>query len=358
MRGQIVGAIHTQQPREISALGVRTSSVALMLFATVLAVVIAVLWLLLRVAFIQRIQRLEQHFNAQCNEPQPMAVEAGRRDEITRLTEAYNGLIARLRESAERERAALLQGEAEATANRMKSNFLANVSHELRTPLNAVIGYAELIEEELHHHGYEGADDDLQRIVNAARCLLALVNEILDLSKIEAGRLEIRPASFIVEEALQSAVDAVAEAAEAERVTLSVDVDADLGAAYSDQHRLRQSVANVLASACRFSSGATVMLRATRVHQPAGDLIRIEISDTGVGMTEEQLKRAFEPFQGSSAFGPEGFQSSGLGLAITSKLLSLLGGTLDARSTVGEGSQFVLCVPAVLDEAVINRAAA
>jgi signal transduction histidine kinase len=358
MRGNVIGAIRTLQPREISALGADTARVALMLFAAVLAVVMTVLWFLLRIAFIQRIQRLERHFNAQDGEPQPIAAEPGRRDEITRLTDAYNALVARLRESSAREHAALLHGEAEATANRMKSDFLANVSHELRTPLNAVIGYAELIGEELQHHGYDGATEDLGRITASARHLLALVNEILDLSKIEAGRLEIRPASFVAEEVLNSAVSAVAELAARERVTLSVDIADDLGVAYSDQHRLRQSVANILANACRLSPQGTVTLRASREARLSGDVLRIEITDTGAGMTEGQLKRAFEPFQGSTTFGPQGFHGAGLGLAITSKLLALLGGTLEANSTVGKGSQFTLFVPAILDESVISRAAA
>ena len=190
--GNLVAAIQTRQPRDIAAMGAWTTGLALALFAGMCAVALAALWLMLRTGVIRRLQRLERHFDAQGAVPEALQADHGLADEITHLTQSYNALVTRLKDTMAREEVAELQREAEAAANRMTSDFLANVSHELRTPLNAVIGYAELIKEELGEQGVTHADDDLARIVKAARRLLVLVNEILDLSKIEVGRLEMR----------------------------------------------------------------------------------------------------------------------------------------------------------------------
>jgi signal transduction histidine kinase len=350
LRGRIVGAVRTVRAREIAALGQHVTTVALILFAFMAALVVAALWLLLRRALIARIQRLEKHFNAQWAEPRPLPLDPGERDEISRLTAAYNALAMRLKETAARERAAQVQRETEAAANRMKSAFLANVSHELRTPLNAVIGYTELIEEDLHDCGVREVDADLERINDAARQLLRLVNEILDLSKIEVGRLEVRPESFRVDEMMQGAAGSLASVAEENGVTLDVQTDGDLGLAYSDQNRLRQGLVNVLTYACSVSTvDSVVTLRAARVKDGDGEILRFEIQDSSEGLTEEQLQRAFEPFN-SDALAAEGFAGSSLALAVTRKLVTLLGGSLDASSTPGKGTQFVLRIPALMED--------
>jgi signal transduction histidine kinase len=344
--GEIVAALLTRQPRDISAMGAQTTGLALALFAGMCALALAALWLMLRTGVMRRLQRLEQHFNAQASVPEPLHEEDASSDEIARLTHSYNALVTRLKDTMAREQAAELQREAEAAANRMKSDFLANVSHELRTPLNAVIGYAELIAEELGEQGVTHADEDLARIVKAARRLLLLVNEILDLSKIEVGRLEMRLESFKVEEMIERALSGVQAIAASQSVTLNLVTEGDLGAAYSDEFRMRQCLINVLATACKFSPNGNVVLRAAR----EGEHLRFEIRDTGHGLTPDQLEYAFEPFQRGGASAAATIGGASLGLAMTRKLLNLLGGQINVTSVTGEGSTFTLVAPAVAED--------
>jgi len=348
--GAIVAAILTRQPRDISAMGAQTAGIALSLFAGICALALAALWILLRTGVIRRLVRLEQHLNAQTAAPQPLLTPDASGDEIARLTGSYNALVMRLKDTVARQQAAELQREAEAAANRMKSNFLANVSHELRTPLNAVIGYAELIKEELGESGVTHADEDLSRIVKAARRLLVMVNEILDLSKIEVGRLEMRLESFRVEEMLERALSGVHPLAASENVTLQLTTDGDLGAAYSDEFRLRQCLINVLATGCKFAPNGKVSLRASRLTTREGEHLRFEIQDTGPGLTPDQLEYAFEPFQRGDASLAATIGGASLGLAMTRKLLTLLGGRINVTSVTGEGSTYVLIAPVVADD--------
>ncbi len=346
LRGRQSGALVTTQPREIAALGQQTVTVALVLFAIMAALVIAVLWLSLRAELIRRLQQLERHINAQGGELQPMAEESGRRDEIARLTTAYNALVTRLRETSAREEAAQLQSEAEAAANRMKSDFLANISHELRTPLNAVIGYAELVKEELNDKGFSSTDEDLQRIVTAARQLLDLVNQILDLSRIEAGRLAIKPETFIVREMLQSVA---AAAREADTACVQIEAADELGVAYSDQLRLRQCLVNVLTAGRDPDAATASVVRASRETEPDGDRLRFQILCPGAQIDNSEIANLFEPFARR-----DGADGAGLGLTMTRRLIALLGGDIEVAAAP-EGAMFVLTVPAVAEDAHLQR---
>ena len=348
--GRVVAALLARQPRDISAMGARAMGVALALFAAMCAAAIAALWLMLRSGVIRRLQRLEHHFNAQTDMPARMPITDNSSDEIARLMDSYNALVTRLAETSAREQAAELEREAEAAANRMKSNFLANVSHELRTPLNAVIGYAELIKEELDEKGVTCADEDLERIVKSARRLLVLTNELLDLSKIEVGNLEMRLESFKVSEMLQSALSAVQALAASQSVTVELIAGRDLGTAYSDEFRMRQCLINVLASGCKFAPNGKVSLLAARIASADGEQLRFEIRDTGPGLTADQLLYAFEPFQRAGASVAATIGGASLGLAMTRKLLSLLGGHIEVTSSPGEGSTFVIIAPAVAED--------
>lgn len=358
LEGRVIGAVLATEPREITSLGARSLGIALALFMGVSALAVIALWLLLRGAVIGRLERLERHFNAQSGEPEPLPASHDSDDEITRLTAAYNALVLRSREAALRAHDAQLQRDAEATANRMKSDFLANVSHELRTPLDAVIGYAELIAEDLAEGRSDSAGVDLERITDAARHLLTLINEVLDLSKIEAGKLEIRPHAFDVAEMLREAVDLVAPSVRDNECTLKLDVSTDLGIAYSDQTRLRQSLINVLSSACKFAEGGTVELIARRCPGPRADVLRFEVRDDGIGMSEAQLARIFEPFAHADPSAVRRNDGTGLGLAITRKVMELLNGAIEVRSVEGEGSTFVITASAVLDGLASPRVAA
>jgi signal transduction histidine kinase len=346
-RGDLVGAVLGTRARDVTALGVQLIRTALLLFAIMSALAVAALWVLLRRVVISRIVRLEQHFNAQSTAIEPLEANAASSDEIGSLTAAYNALVIRLRDVMEREHAANLAREAAAAANRMKSDFLANISHELRTPLNAVIGYSELIEEELADQGLDVATADLHRIRAAGRHLLSLITEILDLSKIEAGRMELAPSSFKVVEMIGTVIDTISPLAKQQGNVLSVDIEAGLGTAYSDELRLRQSLINILSNACKFTSNGIILIRARRVIANDRELLRFEVKDTGLGMTPDQLARVFEPFVQADASISRRFGGTGLGLAITRKIMSLLGGEIEATSSEGHGSTFVLTLPAI-----------
>ena len=229
-------------------------------------------------------------------------------------------------------------------ANRAKSQFLANMSHELRTPLSAVIGYAEMIEEDLTDSGDAALLGDVGKIKFNARHLLGLINDVLDLSKIEADRMTTFAETFETGKLL----DDVASTAEAlvrqKENTLAVDVARDIGTMHTDQVKLRQCLFNLVSNAAKFTESGTITLRAVR---DGADVV-FDVSDTGIGMTQEQLDRLFERFSQADASTTRRFGGTGLGLAITRAFCRLLGGDVTVRSTYGEGSTFSMRVPAEL----------
>lgn len=345
--GALVGAASARQPRDIAALGDRVVTVALVLFAAMSAVFALVLWLLLRLGVLRRLERMEAHFNAQGEDPKPLPTISAVQDEITRLIEAYNALIHRSGESARHARDAQRQRDAEMTANRMKSDFLANISHELRTPLNHVIGYAELIGEDLAEGRTSSSQADLHRITHAARHLLTLVNDILDLAKIEAGKLEMRPQAFDIAEMVREAVSVSSVVARERNCRISVDIQSGIGVAYSDQTRLRQSLISALAHACSSSEGSPVRLTARRMPCAKGrDEIELTVHCPSAALTAEELDRLFEPYADADALGGHG--GAGLGLSVTRRVLGLLGGGIHA--SIDNGVTFILKAPVVLDD--------
>ena len=345
--GALVGAASARQPRDIAVLGERAVAVALILFAGMSALFALVLWALLRLGVLRRLERMEAHFNAQGEDPTPMAPDSVVNDEITRLIDAYNALVHRSGESVRHARDAKRQRDAEMTANRLKSDFLANISHELRTPLNHVIGYAELIGEDLEEGRTSSSQADLQRITSAARHLLTLVNDILDLSKIEAGTLQLRPQAFDVAEMVREAVSVTSAVARERNCRISVEIHNGIGVAYSDQARLRQSLISALAHACSSSEGAPVRLTARRMPSATGrDEIELSVHCPSAVLSPEELERLFEPYADAHAAGGHG--GAGLGLSVTRRMLGLLGGSIEAF--VDSGVTFILKAPVVLDE--------
>lgn len=223
------------------------------------------------------------------------------------------------------------------TANIAKSQFLANMSHELRTPLNAVIGYAEIIEEDLVIDGLNQSAQDARKIRSAAKHLLALINEILDLSKIEAGKMDLSlvptDLNALVEE-VQAMTKTLASEKENE---LLVDLD-DLGIAEVDDTKMRQCLFNLLSNACKFTEGGMVRLEGRR----DGDMLHFLVQDSGIGMTKEQVAKLFQPFVQADSSTTRKFGGTGLGLTITRELARLMGGDVSVTSIPGVGSTFVL----------------
>jgi PAS domain S-box-containing protein len=223
------------------------------------------------------------------------------------------------------------------TANIAKSQFLANMSHELRTPLNAVIGYAEILEEDLEADGRDQSTQDARKIRSAAKHLLALINEILDLSKIEAGKMELSLVPTCLD-GLVSDVHAMTATLAAEKGNELVLDISELGDADIDDTKMRQCLFNLLSNACKFTQNGTVRLEGRR----NGDMLSFLIQDTGIGMTPEQLTKLFQPFVQADSSTTRKFGGTGLGLTITRELARLMGGDVTVTSIPGVGSTFVL----------------
>ena len=235
-------------------------------------------------------------------------------------------------------------------ANQAKSKFLANMSHELRTPLNAIIGYSELLLEEAEEEGVSSMASDLKRITDSGTHLLNLINDILDISKIEAGRLELFLSDFEVSGVLEVLKSVALPLGEKNSNKVNFDVLGDLGNMYSDETRLRQSLLNLISNACKFTENGTVTVSTALLRMDDGESIVFEVQDTGIGMTEEQLGKVFEEFSQASDDTTSKFGGTGLGLSITKVLVEMMGGQLTVESELGKGSIFKIVLPKVINE--------
>ena len=244
-------------------------------------------------------------------------------------------------------------------ANRAKSMFLANMSHELRTPLNAVIGYSEIVEEDLTSGDTEQSAADLARIRTAANHLLAMINEVLDLSRIEAGKLELRPSEFDLPALLRSSLDTVRPTASKHRSVCQLTVAPSIGAVRLDETRVRQCLLNLLSNAAKFTQGGVVALDARPCRIGAVNGVALSVRDTGPGIAEDQLARLFQPFAQADATHTRQHDGAGLGLVITRRLARAMGGDVQASSKLGQGSTFTLYLPLrMLEDTSIVVAAA
>ena len=231
-------------------------------------------------------------------------------------------------------------------ANQSKSQFLANMSHELRTPLNAIIGYSEMLEEELSEVNDTKYVDDILKINSAGKHLLSLINDILDLSKIEAGKMNVFLESTEIASICEYTVATIRPLAERNHNRLVLDCPSDIGEMYSDVTKIRQVLFNLLSNACKFTQHGEVTLSARRESGPDGDWIKFSVADTGIGMSENQMKNLFEAFSQADATISRDYGGTGLGLAICKRFTELMGGHLSANSKPGEGSIFLLQLPA------------
>jgi signal transduction histidine kinase len=229
-------------------------------------------------------------------------------------------------------------------ASRHKSQFLASMSHELRTPLNAIIGLAEMMHSNASRFGTQQAQEPLRRVHNAATHLLGLINQVLDLSKIEAGKLELDPATVKLVPLIDEVVGTARSLAEQNQNRLVVEAPDDLGALTVDPLRLRQILLNLLSNACKFTKQGEVALRARR-HVNGRGWIDLTVSDTGIGMTAEQQRKLFEEFAQGEASTAQRFGGTGLGLAIARKLARMMGGDVTVTSEHGKGSSFTVRLP-------------
>ena len=236
--------------------------------------------------------------------------------------------------------------DAAEAANKAKSQFLANMSHELRTPLSAVIGYAEMIEEEASESGDAGLLGDVGKIKFNARHLLSLINDVLDLSKIEADRMTTFAETFEVATLLRDVASTAEALVRQKDNTLDVDAPDGLGEMHTDQVKLRQCLFNLVSNAAKFTESGRIVLGAAR----DGETLVFSVADSGIGMSPDQVDRLFERFSQADASTTRRFGGTGLGLAITRAFCRLLGGDVSVASTQGAGSVFTIRVPAILPE--------
>ena len=280
--------------------------------------------------------------------------------QLSRLNRALvekNSQLETARQAAEEARA--LADEA----NKAKSRFLANMSHELRTPLNAIIGYSEMVEEELEEVGVRDVIPDLQRIQAAARHQLGLVNDILDLSKIEAGKMTLFLEDFDVGRLVNEVASTVQPLIAKNGNRLLIECPPGLGIMRADQTKVRQTLFNLLSNASKFTEKGTIMLRVARAASDEcpvtsgarhTSLVTFSVTDTGICMTAEQLGRLFQAFSQAEASTATKYGGTGLGLVLSRRFCQLMGGDLGVTSEPGKGSTFTATLPGRVGEAATS----
>jgi signal transduction histidine kinase len=234
-----------------------------------------------------------------------------------------------------------------AEASQHKSQFLANMSHELRTPLNAIIGVSEMLREDA-----EVAKQDLEpldRVLGAGRHLLALINDILDLSKIEAGRMELHLETFPVLPVIQNVVKTIEPMATKNGNRLVTNCPADFGTIHADQIRFRQSLLNLASNANKFTEKGTITIEARQGQESGRDWVTISVADTGIGMTPEQMGKLFQEFSQADASTTRKYGGTGLGLAISKRFCEMMGGDITVTIEPGRGSTFTIRLPRIVD---------
>ena len=230
-------------------------------------------------------------------------------------------------------------------ASRAKSSFLANMSHELRTPLNAIIGYSEMLAEEAADEGREQMHTDLIKIQSSGKHLLSVISDILDLSKIEAGKLELNIEEYSIKDLVNEILVTITPLAQLNRNELACLCSLEQDKIQTDIMRLKQALFNLLSNACKFTSDGAVTLEIYSHHDDQKDWIYFKVSDTGIGITEEQMKKLFNEFTQADSTTTRKYGGTGLGLVISQRFCQLLGGDINASSTHGVGSSFIIKLP-------------
>ena len=284
-------------------------------------------------SLIEPVRRMGERFTSISAGDFATRLSVPNRDELGVLAENLNRMSAEL---------GRLYRQLEA-ANQHKSEFLANMSHELRTPLNAVIGFSEVLNERMFGELNAKQAEYVEDIHSSGRHLLSLINDILDLSKIEAGRMELEPSAFSLPDMLQSTLVLLRERATNHDIALSLDVPPQIGMITADERKVKQVMLNLLSNAVKFTpDGGSVAVRAT----PKGPMIEISVTDTGIGIAAEDQEAVFDEFKQVGRDSARKAEGTGLGLALTKKFVELHGGTIRVESELGRGSTFAFTLPA------------
>jgi signal transduction histidine kinase/CheY-like chemotaxis protein len=361
---EFTGRVEARTAREVGALRTRAS---VLLGAALGLMGLAVGLLLLGLVLLQRrVARPVVELAAVANRAEsgdyggriPVRAE----DEIGQLARAFNQMAGAIEsdiEARERTAAELAQArEAADQANRAKSAFLANMSHELRTPMNAIIGYSEMLVEDAEDEGNEEAAADLKKIHGAGRHLLSLINDVLDLSKIEAGKMDIYLETFEIPQVIDEVVATIDALVKKNDNWLKVEVDPSLGAMRADVTKVRQALLNLLSNAAKFTHQGEIALVVQGEQEDGADWVRMSVSDAGIGIPPEKIDHVFEEFSQADDTTTRDYGGTGLGLPISRRFCQLMGGDITVESTVGEGSTFTIRLPLQVAEESGTAAAA
>ena len=269
-------------------------------------------------------------------------------DEIGSLTDSFNEMLAQIQKRDAELRDARDLAEQ---ANRSKSVFLASMSHELRTPLTAIIGYSEILEDDAREMGLNDFLPDLNKIKSAGKHLLGLINSILDLSKVEAGKMELFLESFDVPNLVSDVASTVAPLVERKSNHLEVRCPPEVGVVEADLTKTRQILFNLLSNAAKFTERGKVSLEVESSVEFGAEWVVFRVRDSGIGMTEDQMQRLFKPFSQADASTARNYGGTGLGLALCKRFCELMGGWIDAESELGKGSVFTVWLPRRVEKA-------
>jgi signal transduction histidine kinase/DNA-binding response OmpR family regulator len=239
-------------------------------------------------------------------------------------------------------------------ANRAKSGFLANMSHELRTPMNAMIGYSEMLMEDAEDDGNDAALEDLKKIHGAGNHLLALINDVLDLSKVESGKMEIFLETFAVDSLVDGVVSTIDALIKKNGNRLVVELDPSLAAMHADITKVRQALFNLLSNAAKFTEGGEIGLSVQPERVDGEDWIQLAVSDTGIGIPTEKIEEVFEEFSQADDSTTRNYGGTGLGLPISRRFCRMMGGDISVASTIGKGSTFTIHLPMTVQETVVQ----